>query len=342
MSLHLPQPAQPMQLPSLSDLLGAAQPGLLTACRRRTGLLTRIERVHGGNVSHVFRIRGEHTSVILKIRTDRFARMPLSTDPSLIDDERRTLEVYGGIEPSAFPQVLGFHAEAHAMILADVFPDGRSYHEHLAERPATADEMSRLGGTLRRVHHATRDTDTTFRSHSDQWFREHSFIFCLRAPGHDLLTQASEELAALPRQQLVLGDLAPKNLSLAAGTVAFCDLDNAHRGWPLFDVAYFLAHLLIHHLGQDGHIRTLVLALLTAYFDAEPPERLSPSHELLMAKIVAGVALYRLDQTVPYPLPGPATLTDRFRDRVLHLLGTGTFTVQDLVRAAGDPTQAAI
>ncbi|WP_327591554.1 phosphotransferase [Streptomyces chartreusis] len=331
-----------MQLPSLSDLLGDALPALLTACRRHTGLLTRIERVHGGNVSHVFRVRGEHTSVILKIRTDRFARMPLSTDPALIDDERRTLEVYGGIAPSVFPQVLGFHASAHAMILADVFPDGRSYHEHLAERPATAEEMSRLGGTLRRVHHATRDTDTAFRSHSDQWFREHSFVFCLRAPGHAVLTQACEELAALPHHQLVLGDVAPKNLSLAGGAVAFCDLDNAHRGWPLFDVAYFLAHLLIHHLGQDGHVRTLVPALLTAYFGAGPEERLSSSDELLMAKIVAGVALYRLDQTVPYALPRPAALTDRFRDRILHFLGNGTFTVQDLVRAAGDPAQTAI
>ncbi|WP_331744711.1 aminoglycoside phosphotransferase family protein (plasmid) [Streptomyces sp. NBC_01136] len=340
MNLHQPSPVIP--LPSLSDLLGPALPDLLTACRRHVGLITGTERVHGGNVSHVFRIRGDHTSVILKVRRDRYARIPtLRTDPTLIDDERRALEVYGRVEPSVLPQVLGFHDQAHAMILADVFPDGRSYHEHLAERPATPEEMTRLGRTLRRIHHATRDTDTDFRAHTEQWFRERSFLFCLRATSHDVLAQACEELAALPHQQLVLGDLAPKNLSLAAGTVALCDLDNVHRGWPLYDVAYFLAHLLIHHLSQPEHLRTLVPALLTAYFDAPPTQRLPAADALLMAKVVAGVVLYRLDETVPYPLPVPAVLADRYRARVLRLLDTAAFTVQELVQAVVTPLEAA-
>lgn len=335
-------PPPPLPLPSLSALVGPALPDLLTACRRHVGLITGTKRVPGGLVSHVFRVRGDRTSVILKIRGNRFARIPtLRTDPTLIEDERRALEVYGGIEPSVFPQVLGFHAAAHAMILSDVFPDGRNYHEHLAERPATAEEMIRLGRTLRRVHDTTQTTDTAFRSHSDRWFREHSFGFCLRATGHKVLEQACEELAALPRQQLVLGDLAPKNLSLASGTVAFCDLDNVHRGWPLYDVAYFLAHLLIHHLGQAGHMWTLAQAFLAAYFDAGPSRQPAPGDALLMAKVAGGVVLYRLDETVPYPLAGPAALADRFRERVLQLLDNGAFTVQDLVRAAGTPAEAA-
>lgn len=333
MTLHSP-PA--LVLPDLSTLLGQALPDLLTACRRHAGLIAGIERVHGGNVSHVFRVRGDHTNVIVKIRTDRFARMPaLRTDAALIDDERRALEVYGAIAPSVFPQVLGFDATAHAMILSDVFPDGRSYHEHLAERPATAAEMIRLGRTLRLLHNATQSTDTAFRSRSEHWFREHSVGFCLRATGHPALEHASEELAALPRQQLVLGDLAPKNLSLAAGTVAICDLDNVHTGWPLYDVAYFLAHVLIHHLGQAEPLRTLAETFLTAYFNAEPSQRPSAADALLMAKVAGGVVLYRLDEAVPYPLAGPAALTDRFRQRVLCFLDNGAFTVQDLARAAG-------
>ncbi|MEU6349614.1 phosphotransferase [Streptomyces sp. NPDC047072] len=328
-----PRPAPP--LPSLSGLLGPDLPDVLTSCRRRVGLITSIERVHGGNVAHVFRVRGEHTSVILKIRRDRYARMPsLRTDPTVIDDERRALTVYGSIAPTVFPQVLGFHAEAHTMILSDVFPGGRNYHDQLTERPATAAEMTLLGRTLRRIHHAAQDADTAFRTRSNQWFQERSFLFCLRATGHHVLAQTCEELSAVPHPQLVLGDLAPKNLHLTTSSVAICDLDNVHAGWPPYDIAYFLAHLLIHHLGRPGHLRTLVPALLTAYFDAEPPLCLAPAEALLLAKVVAGVVLYRLDETVPYPLPGPTVLADQCRTRVLRLLDAETFTVQDVVRAA--------
>ncbi|MEV6987014.1 phosphotransferase [Sphaerisporangium sp. NPDC051017] len=339
MSLSLPEPGPP--LPSLSALLGGALPGLLADCRRHVGQIAGIERAVGGNVSHVFRVRGACGNVILKIRADRFARIPaLRTDPAMIADERRALEVYAGVEPSVFPRVLAFRAAAHAMILTDVFPDGRNYHQHLDQRPATAEEMTRLGSTLRRIHQATQDVRTEIRSQGDVWFRDHTFGFCLRATGHDALSRACEELAALPGQQLILGDLAPKNLSLAGG-VAICDLDNVHRGWPLYDIGYFLAHLLIHHLRWAGHLRTLVPALLAAYFAAEPPQQRSPADAVLMAKVVAGVVLYRLaTETVPYPLAGPPALASRFRDRVLRLLDTGAFTVQDLIRAAKAPERA--
>ncbi|MFG2463386.1 phosphotransferase [Streptomyces sp. NPDC048523] len=328
-------------MPSLATLLGPALPDILSACTRHTGPITETERVHGGNVSHVFRIRGRHTTVILKIRGDHYARIPtLPTDPALIDDERRALEVYGRIEPALFPQVLGYHTETHTMILTDVFPHGRSYYEDLCERPATAEEMIRLGRAVRRIHDATQHTDTEFRTHSNRYFQERSFLFCLRATGHDLLAQTCEELAARSHQ-LVLGDLAPKNLSLADDGVAFCDLDNVHRGWPPYDIAYFLAHLLIHHLGHSKHLRTLVPALLTAYFDAQLPHHLPPTEALLMAKVAAGVILYRLDEAVPYSLPGESARTGPFREGVLELLARGAFTVQDLVRAAEIPHRAA-
>jgi Phosphotransferase enzyme family len=330
----LPEPGPP--LPSSSALLGSGLPDLLADCQRHVGQIARIERAVGGNVSHVFRVRGAHGSVILKIRGDSFARIPaLRTDPALIADERQALAVYAGAEPSVFPRVLAFHAQYHAMILTDAFPDRRNYHQHLDERPATAEEMTRLGSTLHRVHRATQDVRTEIRSQGDLWFREHTFDFCLRTTGHDVLSRACDELAALPGQQLILGDLTPKNLSLAAGGVAICDLDNVHRGWPLYDVAYFLAHLLIHHLRWARHLRTLVPALLAAYLGAEPSERRAPAEDLLMATVMAGVVLYRLaNKIVPYPLAGPPALADRFRDRVLRLLDTGVFTVQDLVHAA--------
>ncbi|MEH6373915.1 phosphotransferase [Streptomyces sp. KLMMK] len=331
MNQYPPKPQ--LTLPTLGALLGDASPTVLNDCARHTGQISRIERATGGNVSHVFRVDGHRGSVIVKVRRDRFAQIPaLRTDPALIADERHALEVYGAAVPGAFPRVLGFYAKAHAMILTDVFPDRRTYHEHLNRRPATTAETARLGSTLHRIHQATRQVRAPIRSQGDVWFREHTFDFCLRARGHQALDETCEELPGQPGQQLILGDLAPKNLSLAAGSVALCDLDNVHRGWPPYDVAYFLAHLLIHHLARPHHLPALVQALLAGYFGAQPPRH---ADGILMAKIAAGVILYRLaNDTIPYPLAQPPALAERYRNRVLKLLDTAVFDVQDLVHAA--------
>lgn len=323
-----------LNLPDLPGLLGARLDDILADCRRHTGPVTRINRATGGNVSHVFRIHGQRSTVVLKIRTTRFSGIPaLSTDPALIADEHRALQIYGHAQPDLFPKVLAFHREANAMILTDVFPDGLNYQQHLDRRPATDEEMARLGGALRAVHQATRDVQVPIRSQNDVWFRDHTFDFCLRPTGHPALEQACAELAAQPGQQLIIGDVAPKNLSLAADAVAFCDLDNVHRSTPLYDVAYFLAHLLLHHLRWTEPLPDLVDALLDAYHTGQTGP--VPSDETLLAAVAAGVVLYRLATTVvPYPLPGPAQLAGRFRRCVEELLDAGAFTTADMVKAA--------
>lgn len=323
---------QQQPLPSLSTLLGEFVPAILADCRAHTGEIIAVERASGGNVSHVFRITGQRGNAIIKIRRDRFARIPaLRTDPALIADERRALDVYAAAAPGYFPRILGFHRDAHTMILTDIFPDGLNYHQHLDGRPATDAEMARLGAALRTIHRATRDIATQIRSQGDIWFREHTFDFCLRARGHKELDAACEEMAGQPGQQLILGDLAPKNFSLTGG-VALCDLDNVHRGWPAYDVGYFLAHLLIHHLTRPRRLRTLVPSFLNGYYGIDAP---GETQSRLMATVTAGVVLYRLaSSTVPYCLAQPPPLVQRYHDRIRELLDSTTFTVGDLVRAA--------
>jgi hypothetical protein len=323
-------------LPDLAHLLGDALPAVLADCERQVGAISRVERAVGGNVSHVFRLHAANGSIIVKIRSDRFARIPtLTTDPTLIADERHALVIYGDRVPGVFPQVITFHPDAHAMILSDIFPDHRTYHEHLTDRAATVEEMGRLGRTLRRVHALTRDVAVQIRSQGDAWFREHTFDFCLRFTGHPVLTQACRDMAAHPVQQLVLGDLAPKNLSLAGGGVAICDLDNVHRGWPGYDLAYILAHLLLHHLRWPQPLPDLAAALLAGYH-GRPLRDPAGAEELLLATVTAGVLCYRLaSTTVPYPLAGKPGLADQFHRRVLSLLDADAATVPELIRAAG-------
>ncbi|MER5557082.1 phosphotransferase [Streptomyces sp. NPDC002506] len=138
--------------------------------------------------------------------------------------------------------------------------------EHLGQRAATVEECTRLGTALTRIHHATtglpplRDGDG-----DDLCSVEHAYGYCLRACGHHALDEACRRLEALPGRQLILGDVCPKNLSLAAGRTAFVDLDNVHTGAPLFDLAYLLAHLVLHHAARPEFLHALAAAFLDTY-----------------------------------------------------------------------------
>jgi Ser/Thr protein kinase RdoA (MazF antagonist) len=217
------------------------------------------------------------------------------------------------------------------MVLSDVFPDGRTYHRHLIERSATTSEMMRLGRTLRRVHQATRDARRSQTS-DDPRFPAYQADFALRSPRHAALDAACAEMAGRPDRQLVLGDLAPKNISITDGQIGLCDLDNAHHGWPLYDLGYFAGHLLIHHLTRPHVLPALVAALLKGY---QGTQALTRPDAVLTATVAAGVVLYRLGNgVVPYSLGQPTTLADRYLGRTRTLLDHGPLTLQDLVRAA--------
>ncbi|MFI9630054.1 phosphotransferase family protein [Streptomyces sp. NPDC052042] len=319
----------------LSALLGPHVQPVLAACRPHTGTVTRIRVCTGGNVSHVFRAYGESGCVIVKVRGRRFARIGhLATDPALIAVEHRALTLYHQALPDLFPQVLAFLPDAHAMVMTDVFPDGRTWREHLDKRPADVEECARLGYALTRIHHATTGFPAVREGDGDDRFREeHAYGYCLRTAGHPVLADACRRLDALPGRQIVLGDVCPKNLSLASGRAAFVDLDNVHRGSPLYDVGYLLAHLVLHHLTRSAVQHKVAAAFLDAY--ALPgPTRIWRS-DALLATITAGVLLYRLEaRVVPYPPTAPPATADRFRRQILHLLDTGPFTVADLLDAA--------
>ncbi|MFJ4679065.1 phosphotransferase [Kitasatospora sp. NPDC088783] len=325
-------------MPDLAQVLGRHLFTVLAACRPHAGRLTRVDACTGGNVSHVHRVCGEAGSVVVKVRGHRFARIPIATDPALIAVEHRALTLHHALLPDLFPQVLAFLPEAHAMVMTDVFPDRRTWREHLDERGATAEECTRLGTALARVHLATAGLPPLREGDGDDLFRsEHAYGYCLRAAGHHALDEACRRLDARPGRQLVLGDLSPKNISLAAGRTAIVDLDNVHTGAPLFDVGYLLAHLVLHHLARPEHLHPLTAALLDAYAPAAAGWWRGDD---LLAAVAAGVLLYRLEaRTVPYPPTAPPATADRVRRGLLRLLDTGPFTVPELLQSARQVAQ---
>lgn len=321
--------------PELAAVLGPHLFQVLAECRPHTGRITRAQACTGGNVSHVFRVHGEAGRVIVKVRGRRFARIPhITTDPALIAIEHRALALHHSLLPDLFPRVLAFLPEAHAMVMTDVFPDGRTWREHLDQHPATPEECTRLGTALARIHRATAGLPPMRDGDGDDCFRtEHAYGYCLCACGHPALDEACRHLDALPGRQLILGDSCPKNLSLAGGRTAFVDLDNVHMGAPLFDLGYLLAHLVLHHLTRPEHLDSLA-GFLDAYALTRPgrPWR----GDTLLATVAAGVLLYRLEaRSVPYPATAPPAARERMRRSLRRLLDTGPFTVPNLLNAAG-------
>ncbi|MYT82408.1 Phosphotransferase enzyme family protein [Streptomyces sp. MnatMP-M77] len=330
-----PPAAEDIPPTSLNALLGPHLRPVLAACRLHTGRPTLVEACTGGNVSHVFRVTGNRGSVIVKVRGRRFARLAhIATDPALIAVEHRALTLHHRLLPDLFPKVLAFLPAAHAMVMTDVFPDGRSWREHLDQRPATAEECTRLGTALSRVHHATTGLPPLRDGDGDDRFRaEHAYGYSLRAAEHRALDEACRHLDALPGQQLILGDTCPKNLSLASGRTAFVDLETVHTGAPLFDLGYLLAHLVLHHITRPEHLRPLATAFLDAHRLPGPPRPWRS--DSLLATVAAGILLYRLEaRTVPYPPTAPPGAAARLRRRVRQLLDDGPFTVQDVLEAA--------
>ncbi|MFJ5229363.1 phosphotransferase [Kitasatospora sp. NPDC088391] len=323
-------PSAVLATPDLDQVLGPHLFPVLEKCRPHTGRLTHVEACTGGNVSHVHRVHGEEGSVVVKVRGYRFARMPIATDPALIAFEHRALTLHHRLLPDLFPQVLAFLPDAHAMVLSDVFPDRRTWREHLDQRCATAEECTRLGTALARVHRATGGLPPLREGDGDDLFRaEHAYGHCLRAAGHRALDEACRRLDALPGRQLVLGDVCPKNLSLAEGRTAIVDLDNVHHGAPLFDVGYLLAHLVLHHLARPAHLQPLAAALLDAYTARAAGWWRGDD---LLAAVTAGVLLYRLEaRTVPYPPTAPPATAEKVRHGLLRLLGAQPFTVPELL-----------
>ncbi|WP_331731489.1 phosphotransferase [Streptomyces sp. NBC_00073] len=327
--------------PDMGTVLGPHLHQVLAACHPHTGGPSRVEACTGGNVSHVFRLRGEAGTVIVKVRGHRFARIVhIATDPALISLEHRALALHHGLLPDLFPKVLAFLPKAHAMVMTDVFPDGRTWREHLDQRAATVEECTRLGTALTRIHHATVGLPPLRDGDGDDLFRaEHAYGYCLRACGHRALDEACHRLDALPGRQLILGDACPKNLSLAAGRTAFVDLDNVHTGAPLFDLAYLLAHLVLHHAARPELLHPLAAAFLDTY-TLPGPARPWRGDDLL-ATVTVGVLLYRLEaHTVPYPAAAPPAACDRLRHSLRRLLDAGWFTVPDLLDAATGPVTA--
>lgn len=206
------------------------------------------ERLIGGNLNDVWRVRSGERSAVLKHAPPYVATSPdLPLDPSRNRHERRALERAATLlGPDRVPHVLAYDDAHHVLLLEDLGPG----------TPFTADpeqlaELGREIGTLHRASWGDRSADLAnpdvqATRHALQYSQVPTWLAELGvdpARGRPVVS-LGERLRDRPGRCFVMGDLWPAAVHVRSdGSWALIDWELAHHGLPLQDVAHLRAHL---------------------------------------------------------------------------------------------------
>ncbi len=280
-------------------------------CQSSVGRIQHIERVEGGNVSHVFRLRGDRGTIILKIRQPTLARIPqFRTEPALVGVEARAAELIRARLPGEAPKVVAVNTERGELLLEDL--GSVSLANRWTQRGVDKQVVMQFGDLAGRLHRATANVAADLRPNGDGAIRAHLVAYCLRHSGVVALDAAADHCLAEPAH-LVHGDLAPKNVLIRGSRLALCDLEGAHRGSTTLEAAYALAHVLLHCAPSMKSKQAMAATFLDAYAAAAAPLDLG-----LLVPYLVGVLLYRLlNEVVPYDLAMDVTTRRQTAERLV-------------------------
>ncbi len=300
-------------------------------CLDRIGPLVGVEGIPGGNVSHVFRLRGQCGTLIVKMRGNRLARIPqLTTSPHFVAHEARALALLGPLMPGTFPDVITMDPARGVLVLSDLGSHCESLSERWSCSGASDEDAALLGQEVGRMHELAAALPDSIRPDGDVTIQRHLLGYCLREFRHPALLAAADRCLSGP-SQLVHGDAAPKNFLAADGRLRICDLDGAHRGSRSFEVAYAAAHILLHSPPDQFAMTRVLESFTAAYREHQPQQRLDPADFTVP---MVGVLLYRLlNPLIAYPLRHSDEQRRRISLKLLELLDTGRPSIRDVCKA---------
>ena len=291
-------------------------PDAVSQLRRLLGDNVSEEEITDGVVHQVVRLKSSRSLVILKHRGFHCRRIPTAPlDPHDVRFEARALQLLNSLFPNLFPALLYFDEIAHTLILSDLaavdLEEGRRFLN------SASPQRLKLGcnlivQTLAECHRSMRQSlpDVSLRPDGDQAFFNRNMFERIGYHGTEAAEALVQALAKLPRQ-LIIGDFGPKNMLIGEHSFRVFDLEHVHRGPVVFDVAFFLAHVVLHRMHTDSAeaIQALIDELLVNY---ESVYSMNSDDRVVIGPIIAAVMAYRLkNPIVPYAL----NLTDEFRER---------------------------
>lgn len=251
----------------------------------------------GGVSNHVWRIDTGSESLVLKQPLKRLAtKEEWISGTGRLDVEVDALRTLATWIPANVPDVR-FHDPENKICLMTCAPDGAlSWKEQMMAGSFNTDTAHGVGVLLRTIHNKSRSAPDKIRQKFDNltFFQElridpfHHFVALkhpdLASPIGGLIEELTEH-----RSTFVHGDYSPKNILVDdSGGLTLIDLEVAHWGNPVFDVAYCLGHLMLKgwHLRQAADAAASIEAYLEGY--GAFPNRLLPHLGLMLLARVDG------------------------------------------------------
>jgi len=261
-----------------------------------------VEILTGGVSNVVLAMSGEGRDLVLK------QALPELNVPGIWRaDQRRAiveadaLKIFQGITPRNVPQLIDSDPERFTLVLERAPRNVTNWKEDLLAgkiQPEVAGEIGRILGLW---HQKTFQRDEIL-----QHFNEDELFDQLRiSPFYRAIAHANPEIGSRianliaelegDKSSLVHGDYSPKNILVEEnGTPIILDFEVAHAGNPVFDLAFFLGHLLAKFVYSQSHtaqgkVSRSAMLFLSQYQQAFT----SPSPTLSWH--VAAIALARVD-----------------------------------------------
>lgn len=293
-------------------------------------------KINTGVVHHVWELDTAQGKFYLKIRGDRFARVPeIRTEPRNICYEFKATRLLHATLPAVFPRPVYFDEASASLITADVIRDGATLESMLLAGDADTHTVQNLGRSLRFIHHACHGMTESIHENHDRDFFNDKLRHKLGFRSHPILQEVIVELSHCQPRQLIVGDPSPKNIGVSnhGRHIAFFDLEDVHRGNTVFDFGFMLGHLILHGLNDVFYAQSLATGFLQGYGDPTDGGRLAKA-------IALGTMLYRLHSIIPYCVGFPQEAGRDLSQRVeamLHEVKNGDISWQSIIaRLSGD------
>ncbi len=272
---------------------------ILEEIQSSIGDLQQLDQVGGGLVHYVYRVTTDQQTAYLKIRGKHYSGIPnIATLPELISNEKRAIDLFSQKSANYFPEILLYNSALHYLLLSDVMPGAITLDNKYVQGLVTTEDLTYLGQALGSIH-LNSNTFEPVRNPDDKKYQNNLLTYALESYKHPVLIDAALEHKER-KTQLLVGDLSPKNTYIENGLVRLCDLENAHQGALVYDQAFVIAHILLHH-----DVCELAIASMWAFIEGYESvgSEINMDDDLLRSTI-HGFLLYRLDNPViPYELP---------------------------------------
>jgi tRNA A-37 threonylcarbamoyl transferase component Bud32 len=258
--------------------------------------VVRAELLSGGVSGDVAALHADGVDLVAK---RALARLRVAEEwlarPERSLTEAAALREADRLRPGAVPPVVDVDPDTCTIVIGHAPNSWRNWKSDLLDRradPGVAAELGRClagwhGGTTARRGAAFDDTSVFVQLRIDPFHR----TVAARHPDVANRVEAVVDRMLATRTCLVHGDFSPKNVLVGDGRLWVLDWEVAHRGDPVFDLAFLLTHLLlkaIHQPARRAAYRHCADAFLDTYGHIEDPAYLAAQIGCLLLSRVDG------------------------------------------------------